>query len=159
MNEERLFYTRDDNGDYRPVSKYDIELTSAMPFGDHLVVKVKPGVTSTRYNINPDLASLLAASIKCEDRLVEKLLEVGTEAMDDFHKGDLGKEVQQKYQEFLDAYGRYNVVLRGASYADMTRAFFAELIDEARNMLKNPAARAAFDEYLLTCKLCGEEPV
>lgn len=53
---------------YKAVAEYDSVAMDALPEGAHLIV-VQPGVRSTRCNVNPDHAGLLAAFAKHRDML------------------------------------------------------------------------------------------
>ena len=57
---------------YVPVSEYDSDLFHSMPKGAHLVT-CYPGGSSTRYNINPNHAALIAASRVAEDAMSNAL--------------------------------------------------------------------------------------
>ena len=59
---------------YKPVSEYDSNLMDAMPKGTHIIM-VYPGGQSTRYNINPNYAALIAASRVCEDIISSALVK------------------------------------------------------------------------------------
>jgi hypothetical protein len=51
---------------YVPVMEHDYELMDAMPKGNHLIMCF-PGGKSTRYNIDPALAPMIAAGRVAED--------------------------------------------------------------------------------------------
>ena len=53
---------------YVPVSEYDSNLLDALPKGTHIIMSY-PGGQSTRYNIDPNYAALIAASRVAEDAI------------------------------------------------------------------------------------------
>ena len=59
---------------YVPVKEYDSELMGSFPKGTHLVV-CNPGSTSYKYNVDPDYASLIAASYAARDVLANGLVK------------------------------------------------------------------------------------
>ena len=59
---------------YVPVSEYDSDLSYALPKGAHLLI-VYPGGQSTRYNVNPNYAAMIAAGRICEDVISKKIME------------------------------------------------------------------------------------
>ena len=59
---------------YHAVSEYDPLVMDSMPAGAHLVV-VEPGVRSTRYQVKPEHAPLLAALHAHRGELIEILRE------------------------------------------------------------------------------------
>ena len=64
---KRIFYEKIGRR-YRPVYEWDQGLMDAMPRGTHLVM-CYPGGQSTRYNVDPNLAALIAAGRVAEDAM------------------------------------------------------------------------------------------
>ena len=57
---------------YRPVHEYDSDLLNSLPKGSHLI-NVYPGGQSTRYNIDPNYAAMIAAGRVAEDAMSEAI--------------------------------------------------------------------------------------
>lgn len=61
---------------YHPVREYDNNLMDSLPKGAHLIVTT-PGHQSTRYNVVPEHAPLLAALRMHRNRLANLMIEAG----------------------------------------------------------------------------------
>jgi len=62
---------------YKPVYEYDQTLMDAFPKGTHMVM-CYPGGQSTRYNIDPNYAAMIAAGRVAED-VISKALMVASD--------------------------------------------------------------------------------
>ena len=60
---KKIFYEKV-GGRYKPVYEYDQTLMDAFPKGTHVTV-CYPGGQSTRYNIDPNYAAMIAAGTPC----------------------------------------------------------------------------------------------
>lgn len=60
---------------YEPVAESEYWSSDAKPLGFHLV-EVKPGMTSWKYKINPELAEVESALKICKDAMTKKMLSV-----------------------------------------------------------------------------------
>ena len=59
---------------YHPVAEYDSDLLDSFPKGNHLVM-CYPGGSSRRFNVQPDYASLIAASRVAEDAISSAIVK------------------------------------------------------------------------------------
>jgi hypothetical protein len=82
---------------YFPVKEYDSKIMDAFPKGFALV-HCQPGCTSYRYNVDPDIAGVLAAC-----RLVEDAM---SEAMRDESVWQPNKPLSKKQKETYDAFAK-----------------------------------------------------
>ena len=57
---------------YVAVQEYDEYLMDGLPYGNHMIM-VYPGGQSTRYNVDPALAPMIAAGRVAEDRMCEAI--------------------------------------------------------------------------------------
>ena len=57
---------------YVPVHEYDSDLLHALPKGTHLIM-VYPGGSSTRYNVDPNYAAMIAAGRVAEDAMTDAI--------------------------------------------------------------------------------------
>ena len=64
---KKVFYVKEGRR-YVPVSEYDSDLLDSFPKGTHIVM-CYPGGQSTRYNINPAFAPMIAAGRYAEDAI------------------------------------------------------------------------------------------
>ncbi|MEY2854624.1 MAG: hypothetical protein RL030_1756 [Pseudomonadota bacterium] len=60
---------------YVPVGQYDPAVMDGLPLGAHLIC-VTPGITSTRYHVEPDQASLLAALAQHREAISDGLRRI-----------------------------------------------------------------------------------
>lgn len=140
---------------YVPVSDYDSELCSAMPYGAHLIMSY-PGGQSTRYNINEAYAPMIAAGRLAEDA-VSKALMKASEIRPSRNK-PLTEEQQRLYNQFLDSLNydaRY--YLETASVREIAEAGVKAMQDEAMKLMKHESVKLAYEQFLLTCELCKEQ--
>ena len=137
---------------YKPVSEYDSNLMDAMPKGTHITM-VYPGGQSTRYNINPNHAALIAASRVCEDIMSSALVKAS----------ELRPRSTPVTQEQKDAWdnlarsfgnGRYYVEIPSAR--EIAEAGVQALQNEAIKLMDNPSVKKAYEHFLLVCELTKE---
>lgn len=138
---------------YEPVSQYDSELHNAMPEGAHVVV-VKPGTKYTRYSIDPNYASMIAALMYAKDAFVNAIVEASALKSKTEVYTDEQKLAWKKLQEsFNDKF--YSVYTSSAG--DIAEAGFKALIKEASSTLENPSVKKAYEQFLLVYKLTKDE--
>ena len=53
---------------YKPVAEYDPDYMDSFPKGNHLVI-CYPGGKSTKYNVDPNRAALIAAGFMAKDKI------------------------------------------------------------------------------------------
>ena len=140
---------------YEPVSEYDSDLCSAMPKGAHLIVSY-PGGQSTRYNIDPAYAPMIAAGRLAEDAVSSALTKASE--LRPSRKKSLTKEQQRLYNQFLDSLdyeSRY--YLETASVREIAEAGVKAMTEEAMKLMKHESVRLAYEQFLLTAELCKEQ--
>lgn len=141
---------------YEPVSEYDYELMGAFPSGAHIVLSY-PGGSSTRYNIDPAWGPMIAAGRYAEDAIsnviyqASEMRPAATEITPTQRKAfdAFLKTVPDHTQDrFLVTYG---------SCREATEAGVNAMVEEAEKLLTNPAVRAAWEDFMLLCKLTMEK--
>jgi hypothetical protein len=134
---------------YVPVSIMDTEF-SPFPNGTHLVVSVPKNFTMYRYNIDPAFAPLVAAGLYARPA-IEDALHAASE------KRPARKPITEAqlaaWQKLAEAFGDELCILQGASVHDIAQAGVDALVQESTELLKNPAVRQAYDQFLLVVKL------
>ena len=134
---------------YVPTLEYDNEFNDAWPEGTHLTIS-KPGSRSRRYNIEPALAPMIAAGHTAEDRITKIILDKLT------YKPDIPPytdEQKAAWEHMREAYGEELCRLNCASIIEAVRAGVQEMINEAAELLENPALQQSYDNFLLLSKL------
>lgn len=140
---------------YEPVSEYDNELMSAFPKGAHLVLTY-PGGRSTRYNIDPDFAPMIAAGRYAEEAISKKLMEeceLRPAAYEKFTEKE--QRLWKAIKGCIPKEHRY-MYSRGST-RDAVDAGVKAMAAEAKELLENPAVRKAYERFMLVCKLACEQ--
>ena len=149
---KRVFYEKIGRR-YRPCYEWDQGLMDAMPRGTHLVM-CYPGGQSTRYNVEPNLAALIAAGRYAEDAMREAVHKASE--MRPTHT-PITEEQRQAWRALAQAFGADLATLQTASVHDIARAGLDALEKEAASLMEHPAVRDAYERFLLVCKLTKEK--
>lgn len=134
---------------YIPVKEYDSDLLHALPNGSHLIT-IAPNSTSTRYNIEPAYAPLIAAGIVAEETL-SKCIVKATDLKPSLKL--LTKEQIKAWKKLSDAFGESNHLLQWNSAMQASREVVSALQVEANKLLSNEAVKNAYEEFMIICKL------
>ena len=137
---------------YVPVSEYDSDLINAFPKGNHLVMTY-PGGASTRYNIDPAHAALIAAGRVAEDAIATALYKASE--MIPKHK-TVTREQQQAWKNLQRAFGDDMFTLQTKSCRDIVEVGIQALQAEADRLLTNPAVKLAYEHFLMVAELSKE---
>lgn len=137
---------------YRPVAEYDSELLSAHPKGNH-VVMCYPGGRSTIYDIDPAFAPMIAAGRYAALAIADNIVEASKFKPS---KTPVTKEQQVAWKNLEQAFGNDMYAIHLASARDLADAGVAAMQQEAAKLLKNPAVQAAYDHFMLLCKLAKD---
>jgi hypothetical protein len=138
---------------YYPVMEHDYELMDAMPRGNHLIM-CYPGGQSTRYNINPALAPMIAAGRVAEDKMSEAVRKA-SEMRPRQHP--LTQKQQQAWQRLNKALGDDVYTIEIACARDIAEAGLKAMQAEAEQLLTNPAVKLAYEQFLLVCELTKKQ--
>lgn len=143
---------------YVPVSEYDSDLLDALPKGTHVIMSY-PGGKSTRYNIDPAYAPMIAASRVAEDTIctaMNKAQELRPASR------SITQEQRELFDKFLASMSeddpQRNMLTHG-SIRDCAEAGVKAMMEEADKLLSNPAVKKAYDHFLLVCALTKDETV
>jgi len=134
---------------YYPVMEYDDKLMDAMPRGNHLIM-CYPGGRSTRYNINPALAPMIAAGRVAEDRMSEAVRKASEMRP---RRKELTHDQQRAWTRLNRAMGDDIYTIEVASARDIADAGLKAMQAEAEQLLTNPAVKLAYEQFLLVCEL------
>ena len=137
---------------YVAVSEHDSDLSLALPAGSHLIT-VSPGCTSTRYNIDPAYAPLIAAGIVAEEAL-SKFIMKATDVRPSSEP--LTKAQIAAWKKLSEAFGESNHLLQWNSAMQASREVVTALQKEADKLLYNAAVKNAYEEFMIICKLTKE---
>lgn len=138
---------------YVAVSEYSEEFSYQLPEGCHLAV-VRPGMSSRRYNIDPDLAPLIAAGRYCEDEVAMAIVEASEKQP--FQK-PVTEEQAAAWRAFQEAMGSEVYSVSTPSAREIAVAGVEALVKEAEKLLQHESVRKAYDHFMLMCKLVKEK--
>jgi hypothetical protein len=138
---------------YVPVMEHDYELMDAMPRGNHLIM-CYPGGRSTRYNIDPALAPMIAAGRVAEDRMSEAVRKASEMRP---RRKELTHDQQRAWTRLNRAMGDDIYTIEVASARDIAEAGLKAMQAEAEQLLTNPAVRLAYEQFLLVCELTKKQ--
>lgn len=138
---------------YKPVYEYDQTLMDAFPKGTHIVM-CYPGGQSTRYNIDPAYAPMIAASRVAEDAICDAMVK----ASEMRPVKTLLTEGQRKaWRKLADEFGDELCPLTHGSTRDHVEAGVKAMQIEAEKLMTNPSVKKAYEHFLLVCQLTKEE--
>lgn len=137
---------------YKPIKEYDQELVDAYPEGCHVTV-CRPGHLIRRYHIDPDYASLIAASVVAEDAIVDAIIKNSTYKS---LKTELTERQKQLMQELSTSFDKQDLIFVKPSAIEATRAGTEAMIKEASKLMENPAVKAAYEHFITVAKLCSK---
>jgi len=152
MSKTKVYYEKVGRK-YVPVSEYNQDLRDSFHKGAHLVI-VEPGHSSTKYNIDPNYAALMAASNKVKDKMVSTLVEASKLKP---VKKELTPEQHKAYLAFAKTMGDEFHSLYTDSASNIVEAGLQVLMEEANKMLNHPSVKDAYEKFLLVSKLTKEE--
>ena len=134
---------------YYPVMENDYELHDAMPKGNHLIMCF-PGGRSTRYNIDPALAPMIAAGRVAEDRMSEAVRKASEMRP---RRKELTHDQQRAWTRLTRTLGDDIYTIEVASARDIAETGLKAMQEEAQQLMTNPAVRLAYEQFLLVCEL------
>jgi hypothetical protein len=134
---------------YVPVHEYDEYLMDGLPYGNHMIM-CYPGGKSTRYNIDPALAPMIAAGRVAEDRMSEAVRRASEMRP---RRKELTHDQQRAWQRLNRALGDDVYTLEIASARDIAEAGIKAMQAEAEKLMTNPAVKLAYEQFLLVCEL------
>ena len=140
---------------YVPVAEYDNDYLDSYPKGTHLVV-CRPGVSTRRFNIDPNYAALIAAAHVAEDAMSSALVKAGEIRM---QRGQVPLTEGQKaaWENLVKEFGDSAKQLEWPSAREVAEAGAKALQAEAEMLLSNEAVRKSYEHFMLMCKLTKEE--
>jgi hypothetical protein len=148
---KKIFYERVGRR-YRPVYEYDQELMTAFSKGTHLVM-CYPGGQSTRYNIDPNYAAMIAAGRLAEDVICQRMYEASEAKPKEY---PITERQRRAWEEMKAAFGDELFSLTFASTRDLAEAGVQAMQAEADKLMQNEAVRLAYEQFQLVCKLTSE---
>ena len=134
---------------YKPVLENDNEFYDALPYGNHLIM-CYPGGQSTRYNIDPALAPMIAAARVAENQMSEAVHKASEMRP---RRKELTIEQQRAWTRLNKAMGDDVYTIEVASAREIADAGLKAMQAEAEQLMTNPAVRLAYEQFLFVCEL------
>jgi len=137
---------------YKPVYEYDQTMMDAFPKGTHIVM-CYPGGQSTRYNIDPAYAPMIAAGRVAEDaicRAISKASELRPKST------PITPKQKKAWEALAKAFGDDLCTLHGLSVHDCAEAGVKAMQAEADKLMSNPIVRKAYERFLFVAELTKE---
>jgi hypothetical protein len=148
---KKIFYEKKGRR-YVPVSEYDNDFLDSFTKGTHLVMSY-PGGKSTRYNIDPNYAAMIAAGRVAEDAICKAI----SKASELRPKSTPITEGQRKaWRKLAKEFGDELCTLNGLSVHDCAEAGIKAMQVEADKLLTNPSVRKAYERFMLIAELTKE---
>jgi hypothetical protein len=138
---------------YVPVSEYDSDFLDSFTKGTHLVMSY-PGGKSTRYNIDPNYAAMIAAGRVAEDAICSAMMKA--DEITPTRKA-LTPEEHAAWMNLIEVWGDEARSLRRPAIRDAAEAAVRAMQEEADKLMKHTAVRRAFEQFQLVCELTKDK--
>lgn len=138
---------------YKPVYEYDSTLMDALPKGTHMI-QVYPGGKSTRYNVDPNYAAMIAAGRVAEDTISRAVMRAS-----DLRPKNRPITPEQKaaWENLVKVFGPEAKALEWPSAREAAEEAVKAMQEEADKLMQHPAVKRAFDQFQIVAKLVYEE--
>lgn len=156
---KKIFYEKisSEYGDkYVPVQEYDEYLMDSFPKGSHLVM-CYPAGESRVYNVDPNYAAMIAAGRVAADAMCVAIGEASEMQKEQYHNRALTNEQLAAWNHFVEVMGESGRYISYNSIRDIAEAGIKALESEAVKLMKHPAVKKAYEQFLIVCKLTKEE--
>lgn len=138
---------------YKPVYEYDQTLMDAFPKGTHIVI-CYPGGKSTRYNIDPNYAAMIAAGRVAEDAISKKLMEASEIRMQrPDRERKLTEGQKAAWENLVKEFGDSARQLEWPSIREVAEAGIQAMQEEANKLMTHPTVKKAYEHFLLISEL------
>ena len=138
---------------YVEVGEYDTEFMDYVQNGATLVLKRK-SCTARYFNVDPAVVPMLAAAKYCEDEISAALVKAGELRM---QRSDRTREMtpgqRAAWDNLVAEFGDSARQLEWPSARECAEAGAQAMQEEAQKLLVNESIKAAYEHFLLLCKL------
>lgn len=134
---------------YVPVYEYDNDLLDSFSKGTHLV-DVYPGGKSTRYNIDPAYAPMIAAGRVAEDAMC-KAISAASEMRP--KSTPITEGQRRAWRKLAKEFGDDLATLNMSCARDIAEAGIKAQMAEVDKLMTNPAVRKAYERFLFIAEL------
>jgi hypothetical protein len=134
---------------YQPVSEYDSELIDALPKGSHLI-QVYPGGRSTRYNVDPNYAAMIAAGRVATDAISKELMRASDLRP---KRAPITEGQRTAWDNLVKEFGEEARTLEWPSAREASERAVEAMMAEAEHLMAHPTVRKSFERFLMVCEL------
>ena len=149
---ETIFYVKKGRR-YVPHSTYSNEFCDSFPKGTHIVMSY-PGGRSTRYNIEPAYAPMIAAGRVAEDA-ISRAVHQASEMRP--HNKPITEKQRKAWENLAKAFGSDRYYIEIPSAREIAEEGVKAMAVEAEKLLEHPAVKKAYDNFLLICELTKDQ--
>lgn len=129
--------------------EHDNDFLDSFTKGTHLVMSC-PGGKSTRYNIDPNYAAMIAAGRVAEDAICKAIYKASELRP---QSTPITPGQKKAWEKLAKEFGDELCSLRGLSAQDCAEAGIKAMQEEANKLMTHAAVREAYDHFMLMCKL------
>jgi hypothetical protein len=147
---KRIFYEKVGRR-YKPVYEYDQAIMDSFPKGTHIVI-CYPGGQSTRYNIDPAYAPMIAAGRVAEDAISAAIMKA-SDLRPANKETKLTDEQLRCWKALSKAFGEENHALQWPSAREACEEAVKAMQIEAEKLLTVPSVRKAYEHFLFVAAL------
>jgi hypothetical protein len=142
---------------YEPVSEYHEEFVDALPKGTHLIMSY-PGGKSTRYNIDPNYAAMIAAGRIAEDTISKAIMDYSEIRRQQRYEKETPLTPGQKaaWEKLVEEFGDSAKQLEWPSAREIAEASVKVMQYEAEKLMQHESVRQAYEHFLMVCELTKE---
>ena len=137
---------------YVPVYEYDSDLMSAMPKGTHIIMSY-PGGSSTRYNIDPNYAAMIAAGRVAEDAISSAVVKASE--MRPRNK-PITEEQRAAWDKMTEVFDTDRFYIELPSAREIAEEGVKAMMQEADKLMEHDSVRKAYEHFILMCQLVKE---
>ena len=113
-----------------------------------------PGGRSTRYNIEPAYAPMIAAGRVAEDA-ISRAVHQASEMRP--HNKPITEKQRKAWENLAKAFGSDRYYVEIPSAREIAEEGVKAMAVEAEKLLEHPAVKKAYDNFLLICQLTKEQ--
>jgi hypothetical protein len=138
---------------YVAVNEYDPIVMDSFPKGTHLVM-CYPGGQSTRYNIDPNYAAMIAAGRVAEDAVSQALVKASEMRA---YRKPITEAQREAWEQLAQAFGDDRYYVEIPSAREIAEAGVKAMQEEADKLMKHESVRKSYEHFLLMCELTKEK--
>lgn len=153
---KKIFYEKVGSR-YKPIAEYDNEFLDSFAKGNHLVM-CYPGGASRKYNIEPAYAPMIAAARIAEDAISKELMKASEIRLGYKSRSTpLTPSQLEAWDNLVKEFGPDARQLEWPSIRECAEAASKAMQVEAEKIMAVPAAKKAYEHFMLVCELTKEQ--